>query len=189
MGLFFFLGPPYLLGKVCLFGLVCIFIYTELFNKKREMFCMRKNSYRKCSRTGGGGVTRFAKDGPSYSFAKRERGEQEGPRFRFSFSLFLGTRMSLPTCSQYRRRAQDPQCRRCLYTTCTQSICRPIFFFALLPSFPPASPRSINGRTENSLAPEIVSFCLSFSLFFFSFLRLFMDGVVVVQRTAATERN
>lgn len=34
---------------------------------------MRKNSYRKCSRTGGGGVTRFAKDGPSYSFAKRER--------------------------------------------------------------------------------------------------------------------
>lgn len=122
---------------------------------------------------------------------QRERGEQEGPRFRFSFSLFLGTRMSLPTCSQYRRRAQDPQCRRCLYTTCTQSICRPIFFFffAFLPSFPPASPRSINGRTENSLAPEIVSFCLSSSLFFYSFLRLFMDGVVVVQRTAATERN
>lgn len=99
---------------------------------------------------------------------QRERGEQEGPRFRFSFSFFLARGCLCPRAHNIDDIDDVHKTLSVVaYTLHVRTEYLPThFFFALLPSFPPASPRSINGRTENSLAPEIVSFCLSFSFHF-----------------------
>lgn len=129
------------LGKV-LFGLS---LYKAQ-NCSREMFCMRKNSHRKCSRTGG--LLDSQKTAHIYTTLLLLL--QRGGTRRTSFPIpFLGTTMLppiLPTCSQYRRHAQDPQCRRIstLHVYRTVRVHRAIFLALFLHHFLQLRPRSIN---------------------------------------------
>ena len=98
------------------------------------MFCMRKNSHRKCSRTGG--LLRFAKDFTHLSTLRccKERNKKDlvSDSFCFSFSWHdvAAPLPIFPTCSQYRRHAQDPlSCRRIAHRVTREP------FFSLLFSF------------------------------------------------------
>jgi len=73
--------------------------------------------------------------------------------------------LSLPTCSQYRRHAQDPRCRR-TYTTWYARVSADPFFSLFLHHFLPF-PRSINVQTSLPKIPWLTDRVI---LFVFSYL-------------------